>query len=397
MTSGKNGKNHVLTLQDKDQDNLQFDLSADSVEELFVWYKVAWDITQREMSKQFTRQQEIRQQEVVERKAEVAMEMSDLVVYCQPRSKEKDRFDSYSYKEVRSFVENKTPGKSRTKHLLQYNRKALSRIYPKSQRVESSNFDPYPLWAAGCHMVALNYQTADKFTQLNRALFSSNGQTGYVLQPEIMRCDKYDPHKDKCNVKYYITVRVIAARHLPKPGRSIASPFVEIELCGHSEERSKTAVYRDNGLNPVWKVSGEPTVFSVYEPELTFLRFVVNEEDMFSDPNFLAQATFPVKGIRSGYRSVPLKNGYSENAELASLLVHIQIDQAANTQEELYSSSSQLRKKQAELSEPFLYDTHSNLQCSAAAAPFTHQLSREPSDKQRRSREKKTNNSKFYS
>lgn len=40
--------------------------------------------------------------------------------------------------------------------------------------------------------------------------------------------------------------------------------------------------------------------FTVYEHELTFLRFVVYEEDMFSDPNFLAQATFPVKGIRSG-------------------------------------------------------------------------------------------------
>lgn len=68
--------------------------------------------------------------------------------------------ESYSYKEVRSFVENKTPGKSRTKDFLQYNRKALSRIYPKAQRVESSNYDPYPLWAVGCHMVALNFQTA---------------------------------------------------------------------------------------------------------------------------------------------------------------------------------------------------------------------------------------------
>lgn len=68
--------------------------------------------------------------------------------------------DSYNYKEIRSFVENKTPGKSRTKEFLQYNRKALSRIYPKGQRVESSNYDPYPLWVSGCHMVALNYQTA---------------------------------------------------------------------------------------------------------------------------------------------------------------------------------------------------------------------------------------------
>ena len=35
---------------------------------------------------------QIKQQEEVEKSEEVAMEMSDLVVYCQPRSKEKDRF-----------------------------------------------------------------------------------------------------------------------------------------------------------------------------------------------------------------------------------------------------------------------------------------------------------------
>lgn len=40
----------------------------------------------------FSVQSQIRQQEEAEKKAEVAMEMSDLVVYCQPRSKEKDRF-----------------------------------------------------------------------------------------------------------------------------------------------------------------------------------------------------------------------------------------------------------------------------------------------------------------
>uniref|UniRef100_A0A672FDS2 1-phosphatidylinositol 4,5-bisphosphate phosphodiesterase gamma n=1 Tax=Salarias fasciatus TaxID=181472 RepID=A0A672FDS2_SALFA len=397
LCSGKNGKPHVLTLQNLEQENLRFDLASDSVEELFEWYKVAWDITQTEMSKKFNREQEMKQQEEVEKKAEVAMEMSDLVVYCQPRSKEKDRFDSYSYKEIRSFVENKVPGKSRTRDFLQYNRKALSRVYPKGQRVESSNYDPYPLWAVGCHMVALNFQTADKYTQLNSALFSLNARTGYVLQPEFMRSDCYDPQQEKKTVKYSILVRVIAARHLPRPGRSIASPFVEVELCGHSEEKFKTTVYRDNGLNPVWKFPAEPFQFSVYEPELTFLRFVVNEEDMFSDPNFLAQATFPVKGIRSGYRSVPLQNGYSENLELASLLVYIDIKPAGKAEEELYSSSNQLRKKPGELSEGFLYDTHANIQRSAPLPP-QHTLSRGFSSSERhRSKEKKISNSKFYS
>lgn len=43
----------------------------------------------------FSAQSQIKQQEEVEKKAEVAIEMSDLVVYCQPRSKEKDRFGKH--------------------------------------------------------------------------------------------------------------------------------------------------------------------------------------------------------------------------------------------------------------------------------------------------------------
>lgn len=43
-----------------------------------------------------------------------------------------------------------------------------------------------------------------------------------------------------------------------------------------------------------------PKYFTVDEPDLAFLRFVVFTEDMFSDATFLAQATFPVRGVRSG-------------------------------------------------------------------------------------------------
>uniref|UniRef100_A0A8C2JJA4 Phosphoinositide phospholipase C n=1 Tax=Cyprinus carpio TaxID=7962 RepID=A0A8C2JJA4_CYPCA len=323
-------------------------------------------------------------QREVESRDEVASEMSEVVVYCQPRSKDKDRFDNYTYKEVRSFVENKIPSRNKSTQFMLYNRKALSRVYPKGQRVDSSNYDPYPLWMCGCHMVALNFQTADKYMQLNSALFSLNGGTGYVLQPELMRSDSYDPHQEKKNV--------IGARHLPKPGRSIASPFVEIELCGQTEDNKFKTTVNDNGLNPIWLApNSQPSeifTFSVYEPDLTFLRFVVFEEDMFSDPNFLAQATFPVKvAAFTGYRSVPLKNGFSENLELASLLVYVDIQQV---EEELYSSSKQLQKKQAELSTEFcLYDTHSSLQRNAAP-DFLY-------SEKKMNKQQKINNSKFYS
>lgn len=59
----------------------------------------------------------------------------------------------------------------------------------------------------------------------------------------------------------------------------------------------------DNGLNPVWAPCPEQVKFEIYDPNLAFLRFVVYEEDMFSDPNFLAHATFPIKGIKSGKMS----------------------------------------------------------------------------------------------
>uniref|UniRef100_A0A672PCB3 Phosphoinositide phospholipase C n=1 Tax=Sinocyclocheilus grahami TaxID=75366 RepID=A0A672PCB3_SINGR len=216
VRSAKYGRPVVVTLQDKENKAMPFDLATETTEELYEWYQVAWDITQREENREF------------EDREEVASEMSELVVYCQPRSKDKDRF----------------------------------------------------------------------------------GMTNIII----------------INMNLY---------------------------------------YHDNGLNPIWLgpnyQPSEAFTFSVYEPDLTFLRFVVFEEDMFSDPNFLAQATFPVKAVRSGYRSVPLKNGFSENLELASLLVYVDIQQ-----EELYSSSKQLQKKQAELSNEFcLYNSHSNLQRSA--------------------------------
>lgn len=71
---------------------------------------------------------------------------------------------------------------------------------------------------------------------------------------------------------------------------------------------------------------------------------------MFGDPHFIGQGTYPVCtlfrciiiiielkitntfvlfqvfALRTGFRSVPLKNGYSEDIPLASLLVHIKIE-----------------------------------------------------------------------
>ena len=42
---------------------------------------------------------------------------------------------------------------------VRYNKRQLSRIFPKGTRLDSSNFMPQVFWNAGCQLVALNYQT----------------------------------------------------------------------------------------------------------------------------------------------------------------------------------------------------------------------------------------------
>ncbi|KAL0621828.1 1-phosphatidylinositol 4,5-bisphosphate phosphodiesterase gamma-2 [Plecturocebus cupreus] len=274
-----------------------------------------------------------------EKNQSIAIELSDLVVYCKPTSKTKDNLENPDFREIRSFVETKADSIMRQKpvDLLKYNQKGLTRIYPKGQRVDSSNYDPFRLWLCGSQMVALNFQTADKYMQMNHALFSLNGRTGYVLQPESMRTEKYDPMPPESQRKILMTLtvknpvttpceaacttvasscrqvpgrsqrlpsvsQVLGARHLPKPGRSIACPFVEVEICGaeYDNNKFKTTVVNDNGLSPIWAPTQEKVTFEIYDPNLAFLRFVVYEEDMFSDPNFLAHATYPIKAIKSG-------------------------------------------------------------------------------------------------
>ncbi|CDQ64522.1 unnamed protein product [Oncorhynchus mykiss] len=59
VRSAKNGKSHVMTLQMSDYDSkIHFDFAAESLEDLFEWYQVAWDITQREITKQHNKQLE---------------------------------------------------------------------------------------------------------------------------------------------------------------------------------------------------------------------------------------------------------------------------------------------------------------------------------------------------
>lgn len=60
----------------------------------------------------------------------------------------------------------------------------------------------------------------------------------------------------------------------------------------------------ENGFNPVWD---ELCEFDIINPQLALIRIIVQDEDMFGDPNFLGQATFPVTNIKTGENHLKFK------------------------------------------------------------------------------------------
>ena len=105
---------------------------------------------------------------------------------------------------------------------VEYNKTHLARTYPSGVRVDSSNYEPVDLWNSGCQIgererecvselltrclyrvttslpycanmvshcviVALNYQTTGKPMDMVMGKFQQNGNSGYILKPEIMR------------------------------------------------------------------------------------------------------------------------------------------------------------------------------------------------------------------
>jgi len=57
----------------------------------------------------------------------------------------------------------------------------LSRVYPKGQRIDSSNYCPIPFWNVGCQMVALNYQTPGIFLTFEKLVVNRQIKTPIIF------------------------------------------------------------------------------------------------------------------------------------------------------------------------------------------------------------------------
>ncbi|XP_028677780.2 1-phosphatidylinositol 4,5-bisphosphate phosphodiesterase beta-2 [Erpetoichthys calabaricus] len=257
-------------------------------------------------------------------------EMSALVNYIQPNkfvSFEHAKKKNRSYV-VSSFVETKAI-ELVTKfpvEFVDYNKRQMSRIYPKGTRMDSSNYNPQIFWNAGCQMVALNYQTMDFPMQLNMAMFEFNSRTGYLLKHDFMRRTekRFDPYAmDRIDVivSNTLSIKIYSGQFLSDKNVKTAVEVEVIGLPGDPKRKYRTKwTSTPNSINPVWKE--EPFVFDkILMPEMASLRIAVYEEG----GKLIGHRIIPVHVLRSGFHHVCLRSESNMPLTLPSLFVYIEV------------------------------------------------------------------------
>lgn len=248
--------------------------------------------------------------------------------------------ESFQFDQMSSIGERRSVNLA-LKHRSEYvkhNSRFLTRVYPSSLRINSSNFDPVAHWKSGCQvsayvnviqMVALNYQTFDRGMQLNQSLFALNGGCGYVLKPEYLLHSSLNEFADPAGPLFF-KVTIISAQHLPKPknlsSKSVINPFIELEIVCEEGENTKlrTRTIYNNALNPIWN---ESFSFSIEEPDFAFLRFSLNSsESPRSSPDFIASFTILIGSLEQGYRHAPIYDSLGELVKFSSIFLHIKRD-----------------------------------------------------------------------
>uniref|UniRef100_A0A8B9LJ71 1-phosphatidylinositol 4,5-bisphosphate phosphodiesterase n=1 Tax=Astyanax mexicanus TaxID=7994 RepID=A0A8B9LJ71_ASTMX len=225
-----------------------------------------------------------------------------------------------------SFNESVGLGYLRTNAIefVNYNKRQMSRIYPKGGRVDSSNYMPQIFWNAGCQMVSLNFQTPDLAMQLNQGKFEYNGSCGYLLKPDFMRRPDrmFDPFSETPVdgvIAATCSVQVISGQFLSD--KKIGT-YVEVDMYGLPTDtirkEFRTRMVMNNGLNPVY--NEEPFVFrKVILPDLAVLRIAVYDDNN----KLIGQRILPLDGLQAGYRHISLRNEGNKPLSLPTVFCNI--------------------------------------------------------------------------
>ncbi|XP_071996588.1 1-phosphatidylinositol 4,5-bisphosphate phosphodiesterase beta-4 isoform X2 [Engystomops pustulosus] len=254
--------------------------------------------------------------------------LSTMINYAQPV-----KFQGFKVAEERnihfnmsSFNESVGLGylKTHAIEFVNYNKRQMSRIYPKGGRVDSSNYMPQIFWNAGCQMVSLNFQTPDLAMQLNQGKFEYNGSCGYLLKPDFMRRPDrtFDPFSETPVdgvIAATCSVQVISGQFLSD--KKIGT-YVEVDMYGLPTDtirkEFRTRMVMNNGLNPVY--NDEAFVFrKVILPDLAVLRIAVYDDNN----KLIGQRLLPLDGLQAGYRHISLRNEGNKPLSLPTIFCNI--------------------------------------------------------------------------
>jgi len=215
-------------------------------------------------------------------------------------------------------------------NFLAMNHKVMTRIYPKSPRGDSSNYDPFPAWRLGSSLVALNFLTTDTPMRCSRAMFLTNQKSGYVLKPSYLTTLGTGLPKGPSHT---VRIKVISAMHLPKPDRTIEdeeviSPYVVVTVRdwsgGSPVHKTGRPAALNNGVHPVWKEETW-TDFPVWDVRMGVISLEVwNHNKVKAD--FIAESTIPLTMLRSGYRCVELSDATGRIVPRGSVLLQIRVE-----------------------------------------------------------------------
>ena len=237
----------------------------------------------------------------------------------------------------------------------------VTRVYPDARRVKSSNYNPFPFWAAGAQLCALNYQTSDRELQCARGFFRANGGCGYVLKPaalldaEVLLANASREMPATLR-KFRLTplcgfllpklgeeqpsLDAWAASSLPlhrperfERGAGVASPVVSLEVmggafaaacadarsCTNGESWQSEAVSK-NGFNPVWS-GRDGCEIVVSDRQLAVVRVAIYDGSRRQEHLLLGYAALPCHTLRPGVRTVLLQDSHGARLPFSRLLV----------------------------------------------------------------------------
>ncbi|KAG5466596.1 hypothetical protein LSCM1_00761 [Leishmania martiniquensis] len=198
------------------------------------------------------------------------------------------------------------------------NTRMLSRVYPAGTRIDSSNYDPMPMWRLGCQLVALNWQTRDQNFRVNEGFFThQNGGCGYVLKPPYLR----DVNSECCATPFTIALHLICGSHLGTTFDGAEVTHVSLRVWVHGEAGSHETTAVPAAIYPHWN---ERVELHGRSKDIAVLCLSVTARTNNGGSRDICTACLPVRVLRTGFRAIPLRHAKSGHAaEVASVLCHL--------------------------------------------------------------------------